>query len=782
MMSNLSSVRNALATMIVLALIGSAVAADAAPEVRDDAGFFTAAAVSEANTGIRAIKQRYKKDLLVETFLAVPADLKEQLQENKNKTFVDWTQSQAAKNKLAGVYLLICKEPPHLELLVDNASLKKAFPATDRDKLRDLLLKRFREKDYDKGLAETVALVRERLEQNLGPVAPGPVRNVVQDQGGFFSPTQVARINAEIKEFNQRFKKDLMVETFAAPPPDKQKLLAVASADEKTKIFKSWVHERAKEAKAEGIVVLICREPPHIQVEVSAGIEKKAFAAKDRDRLVSLLVSRFKTKEYDKALEDTLDFVYDTVDRNLAPALPAPVSGTLKDYAGLFTAAAVQKAVQDIQTLGKEFRQTLTIETFAQPPPGQVKRVEALKADARSTFFAGWLAERTQSLKGDGIYLLICKHPGHIQIGLGAATQQKAFTLANRDELAKSLAASFKAKQFDQGLLKAMDYISVTLAKNIEKLATKDGGTLPKKQASLAPVEKNDPVVVQPKEVLTPATKENTDTPAPKVASAPPEASKQTRFDVTWILYGLGILIGLWFVIGLLRALFGGGRRPTPPPQQSGFPPQQSGFPPQQSGYPMNTGRPPLAGPGPGYGANQGYPQQQYPGPQQAPSSGGSGGFLPSLMGGLFGGAAGAWISDRMRGGPSGPASYPPVTHASVPPAGADRPSPSSEPGYSSAGGDFGDTAPSEPGYTSSGGDFGAAPEQTASEQPASSGGDFGSQESPASEAPASENVAGGDFGAAPETTESGGGDFGGAAPDSTGGDFGGDSGSDNNG
>src|SRR5262249_33824977 len=103
----------------LVCLVTARLAGAAPPEVKDDAGFFSAAAVSEANAGIRAIKQAYKKDLHIETFRALPANLAEQFKKDKSKAFLGWAQGQAAKNKIDGVYVLVTKEPAHLEILVD---------------------------------------------------------------------------------------------------------------------------------------------------------------------------------------------------------------------------------------------------------------------------------------------------------------------------------------------------------------------------------------------------------------------------------------------------------------------------------------------------------------------------------------------------------------------------------------------------------------------------------------------------------------------------------------
>jgi hypothetical protein len=115
MLINLRWSRSLTALAAWLAIVGFAQAAP--PEVKDDAGFFSPAAVSQANLRISSIKQLYKKDLHVETFKEVPADLLESLNKDKKKTLTDWAVRQAAKNKVDGIYVHICKEPPHLEVL-----------------------------------------------------------------------------------------------------------------------------------------------------------------------------------------------------------------------------------------------------------------------------------------------------------------------------------------------------------------------------------------------------------------------------------------------------------------------------------------------------------------------------------------------------------------------------------------------------------------------------------------------------------------------------------------
>jgi hypothetical protein len=47
--------------------------------------------------------------------------------------------------------------------------------------------------------------------------------------------------------------------------------------------------------------VLICKDPPRLQVEVSEATVAKAITTKNRDQLVSTVVGHLKTKTYDKA-------------------------------------------------------------------------------------------------------------------------------------------------------------------------------------------------------------------------------------------------------------------------------------------------------------------------------------------------------------------------------------------------------------------------------------------------------------------------------------------------
>lgn len=160
-----------LAVLAVLAgwLAAAGPAGAVSPEVKDQANFFSADAVKRANEVIKEIRQRHKKDLLVETHLKPPegrepgADAKA-----RERFFTDWAVDRARTAGVDGVYVLICKEPSYLRIAVGNETRKKAFTDADRDRLGRLLLERFKKREFDEGLLEAVRSVQATLHANVG--------------------------------------------------------------------------------------------------------------------------------------------------------------------------------------------------------------------------------------------------------------------------------------------------------------------------------------------------------------------------------------------------------------------------------------------------------------------------------------------------------------------------------------------------------------------------------------------------------------------------------------
>lgn len=146
-------------------LIGAAMLVS---EIRDEAGFFKPETIEQANKLIKEIKDRHKKDLVIETYKAVPDKRKDEYAKlGKDRFFEEWARERARALEADGIYLLICKEPAHLQAEVDMQTRKKTFTLQDREKIVRGLLERLRKKEFDDGLLEAVKFVDQTMGRNL---------------------------------------------------------------------------------------------------------------------------------------------------------------------------------------------------------------------------------------------------------------------------------------------------------------------------------------------------------------------------------------------------------------------------------------------------------------------------------------------------------------------------------------------------------------------------------------------------------------------------------------
>src|SRR5262249_14072226 len=139
-----------------------------------DGKFFSAEAGNKANQKIKKIAQDYNKDLLIETFAQIPADLQKDYKpenEQKRAFFEKWARDRAFENAVNGVDVLIWKSPGHLQIGVGNETRKKAFTRGNRDGMAKDLPAKCKAKKYDEGLEEAVDFYATTLKQNLGKTA-----------------------------------------------------------------------------------------------------------------------------------------------------------------------------------------------------------------------------------------------------------------------------------------------------------------------------------------------------------------------------------------------------------------------------------------------------------------------------------------------------------------------------------------------------------------------------------------------------------------------------------
>jgi uncharacterized membrane protein YgcG len=766
--------------LLLTGFTGATRAADDASGVRDGAGFFTPAAVRQAATDIAALKERYQVDLLIDSVASVPADkvrnVKAMTAAERTQFFTDWARERAQAAKVRGLIVLICKDPTYLRVEVGKQTQKQAFTLKDRDKLGDLLLARFKAKAYDQGLLDAVNFVRGRVESHLPPPLPRVVLNEVKDHAGFFTPATVQQANSDIRELKQQYGRDVVVETFKTLPADQARLIEGKDAATRNKVFTDWLAARASTAGVQGIFILICKEPAHIQIDVGQALRARVFPAADQDRLRDLLVARFKARDFDKGLLAALALVQETFDRTLSPSLKPLVARTVTDHGRFFSPTAVQQANAELRSIPPEPGKAVAIETFPTPPPGQTQRVENMTPAERRKYFAGWAQERASKGNLDGILVLICKRPASLRVQVNGSAANQRFPAADVEQLDKVLLARFRDKAYDQGLADAVRLLRTKLAPSaVAPVITKTPVTT--KVVSAPPDTKAVPALVTPAKsspdpsATTTASAAKKDAGTLAVAREKVKEAAQTTFPTwMWVVGIVGGLLVLWIVIRILRALFGAGKpsgyAEAPPPRP--LPPAPASAPPQGQGGGYAQGPPGGYARGP-QGGYQGPPPAA-PVPQGGGGSGGA--FVAGAVGGALAGAAGTLAAKAYFGRSGGPGSPPLASATPARPSGLSAPPPTSSPSSPSAGygagGDFGSgdlDRGTATGSASAGGDFGDA--SSVREDASAGGGDFGS---PSGDASAS--AGGGDFGS--DDTASGGGDFGSPSTDASGGgDFG---------
>jgi hypothetical protein len=284
--------------------------------------------------------------------------------------------------------------------------------------------------------------------------------------------------------------------------------------------------------------------------------------------------------------------------------LPAALRADVHDNASIFSPAAVDKANTDLAAMHRRHNKDLVIETFASVPDDQKSK---LQSDGKDAFFASWLSARAKELSVNGVYVLICMDPKHVQVAAGKETRARGdFTENDVKSLREHLQKSLGAKQYDQALGDAVEDVDRAYTANI-------AGQGPPSRAG-----------------QTPNYNSNNGGNYPAIPNYSPTHSTGFGTMASLICLAVGVIIIVSIIRSIFRGQSGGGYG------GSGFGGGGYGgnYPPPQAGY----------GSGPGYG------------------SGGGSGFGRGFLGGLLGGALGGYAENRFEGrndAPSNPSSQP---------------------------------------------------------------------------------------------------------------------------
>jgi uncharacterized protein len=160
---NMRTLLLAVASLVVGVSVGSA----RSVYIQDGGGFFSESAKAEATHSIAALEQKLHKEVVVETFPSLPADLQKGVntadKASVAKVVQQWAVRQIKAHNVNGVYILLVKSPPHLQIEVGPDTQKRAFTLGDRDSLTSLMLNDLRAKQYDNALLNGVNFVASTM-------------------------------------------------------------------------------------------------------------------------------------------------------------------------------------------------------------------------------------------------------------------------------------------------------------------------------------------------------------------------------------------------------------------------------------------------------------------------------------------------------------------------------------------------------------------------------------------------------------------------------------------
>jgi hypothetical protein len=148
------------------------------------------------------------------------------------------------------------------------------------------------------------------------PAVPG-VRDTeragfpIKDEGKFFSPDAIDKANQEIKRIAHRFGRDLLIETHAAMPAEDADTVRTMTTLEKESYFQNWAHKIAQDRGANGVTILICRNPTYLYVNVAKDAKSVFDKAAEKRLREDILLSKFRERKYDEGLLAAVKFVGD---------------------------------------------------------------------------------------------------------------------------------------------------------------------------------------------------------------------------------------------------------------------------------------------------------------------------------------------------------------------------------------------------------------------------------------------------------------------------------------
>lgn len=129
----------------------------------------------------------------------------------------------------------------------------------------------------------------------------------VRDHAKFFSDSAIQKAEARLAALNAKHNVRTVIETSAEVPPAKADDVRRMSNTARQKFFSDWTRQKAILASEPDIYVLINREPSHLRVRTSPALRNRGYSDADGRALTSALLSGFRAKQYDGALDKAVE-------------------------------------------------------------------------------------------------------------------------------------------------------------------------------------------------------------------------------------------------------------------------------------------------------------------------------------------------------------------------------------------------------------------------------------------------------------------------------------------
>jgi uncharacterized membrane protein YgcG len=82
-------------------------------------------------------------------------------------------------------------------------------------------------------------------------------------------------------------------------------------------------------------------------------------------------------------------------------------------------------------------------------------------------FYRTWIESRARALGVNGVFILLVRSPGHLEIMAGKVTRQRLFTMTDREQAVQVLREALRAGQYDDGLARVLQFIQSRLQANM---------------------------------------------------------------------------------------------------------------------------------------------------------------------------------------------------------------------------------------------------------------------------------------------------------------------------